>query len=529
MFLLPFLWIWSGTILDRNIFPPLLQNEIISLFGILLFLIFFYFFLRNYFLYCFVAEDIPFPFSRQKRLIKEGAFLRSRHPLLWLYNLVLLSLAMTFLSYSAIILLTPLMFIVFVVYAYFNEKKCHVYFKDDFLKYKNDVPFLVKIKKIEPKSPYLTRLLAQLFFRKIFTRFCPVEYIGRENLPENQNALFISNHLSYLDPFFLGADIHKNIRFLTTAEVFKKPRNRLFFHLMGSIPIKRFTKDPMGIRKFFKLMHKGYSVGYFPEGKRSWTGTPSEFPDGVLRLFKKTPIPIIPVSLAGLYAVWPRWAKKMRRARVQVKFHKPFILTKDMTEEFALKKIYALLYTDEKEFTDKILSKGKINGGINMLLWRCPVCGELDSIVEAGKNKLYCKKCLAEGILTTDNRLKMKINHKYQTETFNFWYEKLSNYCIDDILNKELKSGKSILYMGNFPKIKKVDTGTLSLGNSSFKYDGKKQHRFKFSDIKQLHTEGYRVLHFSTRKIQVQIKFLEESPLKWERFYKEMLIRSHKD
>ncbi|MBN2279515.1 MAG: 1-acyl-sn-glycerol-3-phosphate acyltransferase [Candidatus Marinimicrobia bacterium] len=343
--------------------------------------------------------------------------------------------------------------------------------------------------------------------------------MGIENIPEKGGVLFIANHLSYADPFFLGGGIFRNIRFLTTADVFKKKLNRFFFHQMGSIPIKRFTKDPSGIRKFFKLMHEGYAVGYFAEGQRSWTGEPSEFPDGVIRLLQKVPVPIIPVSIAGIYALWPRWADNIRRARVQVRFHPPIQNIKKLSPQKFEQNLKNTIHSDEQTFKNKILSDKRINSGLTNLFWRCPICGDIDAMREYEDDKIKCCSCRATGQITKDNHLEIN-NLK---ESFGYWYHRLQNFSIEQ---ERYKSHETELYLGNFPHIKKMDQGTLVIEKSKFIYNGKKQYEYLFSDIKQLYAEGGKTLHFITENTQVQIKFKNESPLKWVNFYRTMLTRS---
>jgi len=493
----------------------------IRLFFLLIGIASFYLFTKNYLLHYFVAENLPFPFSYPKRIIWEGMYLQSRHPVVFFYLLLIISLVGLCNSISGLLILTPISLIILIIYLFYFDKKLLGIFEESYNDYKVKVPFFITLKSPKIKSPHLSRLLAQLFFRFYTVLKNPITYHGLENIPETGGSLFIANHLSYPDPFFVSGGIFRNIRFLTTAEVFKKKLNRLFFYLMGSIPIKRFTKDPSGIRKFFKVMQQGYAVGYFAEGARSWTGEPQEFPAGVTRLLKKVSIPIIPVSISGLYALWPRWAKHMRNAKVEVRFHPQLQNIQEMSYKEFENKLKELIHSDEINFKNELLSKKNLNIGLTSLLWRCPICGEIDALIEYDNDKIKCSLCEAKGILTTDNHLIINDLKK----SFSYWYKCVKSFPID--INT-YKSKICNLYIGNFPNIKKVDSGTLSIYKSRFQYDGRKVHIFEFSQIRKLHAEGSQVIHFITDNIQVQIKLFNESPLKWEALYQNMLARSQK-
>jgi len=486
------------------------------------------FFIKNYLLYFYVTENFPFPFASPKRMVTEGAFLKMRHPLIYSYTFFLLILGWINNHFLASIILSILFFILSLLFFYSVnakqlQKKFSGRYADNFLA----TPLFPRFQKAEPQSPKFGRLLTQLSVRFLMVHWCPTTYKGTENIPDDGSALFVANHMSYPDPFFIAGGIHRNIRFLTTAEVFKKRINRTFFYIMGSVPIKRFTKDPIGIRKFLKLIGQGYAVGYFPEGKRSWTGEPSPFPKGVYRLLKKIRVPIIPVSTAGFYALWPRWGDRMRRATLQVRFHPPLVIIPDETEEQFTQRLTAILYQDEYKHSDQLLSKRHLNKSISTLFWRCPVCGKMDAIREVGHREFICQDCQSGGLITSNHRVKLYNSQTDSSEIHQF--ATLYKQVIDfPIFGDSFKSQKSILYIGNFPHIKKVDSGTLSLKDRTFEYNGSKKRLYKLSEITQLHTEGNRILHFITDRKQIQVKFLHESPLKWEQIYNRVLARSQR-
>ena len=483
-----------------------------------------YYFTKGYLLNYYVSETVPFIFTKPKRLIHEGIYHNSRHPLFYLSFLFLVSMTLLLPSFN-MLLLTILYLVIGIVYLVIYEscilKKL---FRTKFDDYKQNVPFIFGLKKKTPHSPSLFRLLFQGILRIIIKFIFPAQIEGYENIPEEGGALFISNHVSYVDPFFLSGLTFRNIRFLTTAEVFKKRHNRLFFHLMGSVPIKRFTKDPTGIRKFFKLMQEGYALGYFPEGKRSWDGAPSEFPDGTLRLIKKVPVPIIPVSLSGFYALWPRWGTKIRRAKINITFHPQLKFDRKISDDELYQLISKYIFTDEINFQNEIFSKKSLNAKISTLFWRCPACGEFDSLQEFGQSEFSCKNCQSKGKILSDHSIELfdKVRNLTFSKKISQTYAIIEKMKIEINSDTIFRSRRTNLMVGNFPNIKKIDSGTFSLDRDKITYLGKKKHVFELANIKQLHSENNKILHFVYVDYQVQIFFFEESPLKWEKLYAEI-------
>lgn len=506
------------------------ESSVFTIIGIFLMLCSIYFFLKAYLLTYFVSESIPFIFNSPKRLVLEGPYLNSRHPLFYFCFLFTISISIIWPS-PEIACFSASFFLLGILLTRIHEKfLLKQNLSEEYSKYEERVPFFFKFSSEAPKSPSLFRLLFQLILRVIIQPLFPLEKKGLENIPENGGVLFIASHQSYVDPFLLSGITFRNIRFLTTAELFKTKFNRLFFHLMGSIPIKRFTKDPAGIRRFFRLMHQGYALGYFPEGKRSWSGAPSKFPDGTLRLLKKVPVPIVPVTLSGFYELWPRWSTKMNRTKLGIQFHPPLDFDKNISDDELLSLISEKIFFQDNTFKTQIFSNKKINHKISTLFWRCPICTSFDSIVEKNDAEFECKSCHSTGQILKDFSIRIinNLSKKSETKAVHQWYKIIDKIPVLLDSNTVFSSQKSLLLKGNFPKLKRIDSGTFRLDCCKIIYVGRKKHIFNLDNIKQLYSENNKILHMVIDNFQVQIKLFYESPLKWERLYEEIKIKKER-
>jgi len=75
-----------------------------------------------------------------------------------------------------------------------------------------------------------------------------------------------------------------------------------------------------GIRTARELLARGYSVVWFPEGRRSPTGELGEFQAGVGLLLQGMAATAVPTAIRGTFAAWPKHRKWPRPAPASVTF-----------------------------------------------------------------------------------------------------------------------------------------------------------------------------------------------------------------
>ena len=62
--------------------------------------------------------------------------------------------------------------------------------------------------------------------------------IGRENIPQKDSFIMVSNHGSLLDPPLLGHAIGRNISFMAKSELFRIPLLGFIIKSCGAYPVK---------------------------------------------------------------------------------------------------------------------------------------------------------------------------------------------------------------------------------------------------------------------------------------------------
>jgi len=504
----------------KRVSLSLYWDNVIYVSAVIIVLVGMYIALKSALQYFVKSDSLPIIGKVPKHLIRRGLYRRSRHPFFIGHCLMVIGIALFTRSLIFMIISFLYIFMILFILKFVKESKIEKEFGQEYIKYQQKTPFIWSFKKNDSKYPTLLKLLFYPLLRLMERFIFPTEIEGRENIPEEEGALFISNHLSYLDPFFISSYCHHDIHFFTTADVFRNKLMAWFLREMGSIRVKKFEKDPGAIRKLIRHLRHGKSVGYFPEGKRTWNGSPGKFPEGIARVLKIIDKPVIPVSLCGLDSFLPRWSDTWRRTKVKIIFHQPMNIDREWSDYSIESMMYKLLHAPNKNFEHKIFTKRNLNQGIERLFWRCPNCGAIGTINPKGNCQFFCKECESKWEITHRNTVKQIDKGETIEKSIQRWYADLEKYPLPDFQENRkyypLKSGKCILETGEFSAMEKIDRGFFSFSREKIVFLGeKKKYSWEFQKINSISDPGNKVLQLTYKDQHIRFKFLEGSSLKW--------------
>jgi len=264
---------------------------------------------------------LPIALLPPHRLVREGPYAFSRHPLYLAFTLYLVGWGALACSTGFFAVVLPGFTLLWIAYSLGHEEPVLTRrFGEDYRAYKEETPFFLRLQRGYP-GPGALFTFAYSFGKIILRVFFPITVVGREHVPKTGPALIVANHACYLDPIFLVAASDRYIRFFTTAEMMHTSLGRWLFTRLGSIPIHRYRNDPQGVRELLRALKEKEIIGLFPEGERSWDGNPLPVSDRVKKLLARLDVPIIPAQIEGNYAIFPRWAKIPLPGRIVVRFH----------------------------------------------------------------------------------------------------------------------------------------------------------------------------------------------------------------
>ncbi|HFB64555.1 MAG TPA: MFS transporter [Aeromonadales bacterium] len=160
---------------------------------------------------------------------------------------------------------------------------------------------LVVIYIIKRVPEFLMRFLIWMLLHTMYR----VKHKGLENIPVDGAAVLVCNHVSFVDPLIIAGFANRPVRFVMDHQIFKIPVLNFIFRTAKAIPIAPEKEDAEMKKKAFETIEKalqnGELVAIFPEGKITYDGRLNAFKPGIEEIIKKTPVPVIPMALQGLW------------------------------------------------------------------------------------------------------------------------------------------------------------------------------------------------------------------------------------
>lgn len=557
--LVPYILISAGDLLDFLFNLPMIYRYKLAaiITGFIPVLTGAYLHLKSFLLLAYLGEEFPVSPYKPKYLITCGSYKNIRHPMYAGYIIFLLGMGIIVNSISYLILIFPLFSISIIIYTrLFEERNLINRFDKTYLEYKRKVPFIIpssiRLKGTDSnEDPGLFFLICWVIASNLFKILFKLSSSGRENIPQSGPFIIISNHLCYLDPFFITSESRRYIRFLTTIEVFRDRVNRWIFYKWGAIPKRRYALDLRSIKEVKNILSRSGIVGIFPEGERSWDGRNIEIPSGNLNFLLKLGVPLVPVRIKGSYMAWPRWSPVPRKARVEIRFFRA-LSTQEIRETKNLNKLINSTLHSIKDDNGTCQVKGlKLNRKINTLLWCCPLCYTNESLIPLPHNTIKCKNCQEEWIIDGYHNLKRISTNKNENMPLSRWYDMIvKNKTLSFVPSEKihlgphetifLRSFPTRVSYGDFPvltesgvyyifltgkkiifsavEMQKRRTDRLNLFKrimKSHQNDGRMK-QIKLSEIRSVTIEGDKKLQLGMSGNMVQLNFERESSLKWQ-------------
>ena len=165
--------------------------------------------------------------------------------------------------------------------------------------------------------------------------FYRVEKEGLEHIPDEGPCVLVCNHVSFVDALVIGGCIQRPVRFVMDHRIFKIPVLNFVFRTAGTIPIASAREDAVMLEKAYEridaYLKEGEVVCIFPEGRITDNGDLYPFKNGIIRIIERTPVPVIPMALRGLWgSFFSRWGGDAMRyprgvlSRIALKIDTPW-------------------------------------------------------------------------------------------------------------------------------------------------------------------------------------------------------------
>jgi len=236
----------------------------------------------------------------------------------------------------------------------------------------------------------LLRPVLNGYYRNTITRE------GLENI--DGPCVVLSNHCSRVDWALVGlAMLPRKLNIVITRYYYSIPALRFFLKRLGTIPKDQFSPDVAAIKSMLSAAKQGGNIMLFPEGRMTPGGVSETFERSTVKLLRHLKLPVVAVHLYGVYMTWPKWAKTLRRGKMETKVQ--LLLTPEKMAEMTDDELYEYmvnaLKTDEAAWQaeHRVAYKGKrFAEGLSDVLFICPKCGAQHTNVSE-KDVIRCTAC----------------------------------------------------------------------------------------------------------------------------------------
>jgi 1-acyl-sn-glycerol-3-phosphate acyltransferase len=152
-----------------------------------------------------------------------------------------------------------------------------------------------------------------------------VKIVGLEKIDPARTYIFMSNHISNLDPPVTLPLIPRRTSVMVKKELFKVPILGRIMLIGSLVPVDRGNRDAgiTAVRDAVKAIEQGLNMTIYVEGKRSFDGKLLPFKKGPFYLAEECKVPVVPITISGTEEVMPKAQFAIRPGTVTVQFHDP--------------------------------------------------------------------------------------------------------------------------------------------------------------------------------------------------------------
>ena len=277
----------------------------------------------------------------------------------------------------------------------------------------DEVLNLPREKHLPPKRPSiafrtLLKILSGSELRKVgFT----CERFGMEKLGENEPALFLMNHSSFIDLKIASVILYpRPFNIICTSDGFVG-KNGLMRNI-GCIPARKFIFDTALVRDMVYAVRELHdSILLYPEASYSFDGTATPLPGSLGKLLKLLKIPVVMIKTKGAFLRDPLYNMlQVRNVKVSAKM--TYVLSPEEIREKSvdelndiLNSLFSFDYFREQQEEQITVAEPFRADGLNRVLYKCPACGS-EGHMEGKGITLRCGSCGKKWTLTETGYLK---------------------------------------------------------------------------------------------------------------------------
>jgi len=153
---------------------------------------------------------------------------------------------------------------------------------------------------------------------------------GADRIAAGQSYVVVVNHESAWDPMCVVTALPDLLlRFVAKGQLMRIPIFGSALALTGNVRVERTQTagDVSRIREGMDRRDPAVSLLFFAEGTRSRDGSFRPFRMGAFATALTSGLPVLPIAVAGTYAIWPKGRLRIARRPVAIEVGEPISVT----------------------------------------------------------------------------------------------------------------------------------------------------------------------------------------------------------
>jgi 1-acyl-sn-glycerol-3-phosphate acyltransferase len=152
-----------------------------------------------------------------------------------------------------------------------------------------------------------------------------VQTVGMEKVDPARIYIFMSNHVSNIDPPLLLPLIPRRTSVMAKKELFSYPILGKVMRFGSLVPVDRGNRESgiAAVRAAADVIRQGVNMTIYVEGHRSFDGKLLPFKKGPFYLAEECGVPVVPITIVGSHYVMPKKRFAIKPGTVTVIFHDP--------------------------------------------------------------------------------------------------------------------------------------------------------------------------------------------------------------
>src|SRR5208282_1086328 len=179
---------------------------------------------------------------------------------------------------------------------------------------------------------------------------------GLDHLDPARTYIFMSNHVSNLDPPITVPLIPRRTSVMVKKELFRFPILGQAMRMGSLVPVDRGNRDAgiEAVRAAKAVVQQGLNMTIYVEGKRSFDGKLLPFKKGPFYLAMECGVPVVPMTLTNTNYLMPKGKFAIKPGTATVIFHPPIEPEDFGNRDCLMEKVRAVIESGlPEEFREK--------------------------------------------------------------------------------------------------------------------------------------------------------------------------------